>query len=66
MTHDEIIARMVDRMLYTIEQYTCGATVPVSTLSDDRYDAMYTACQAQLTSLLAQCLPLAHREEEDV
>lgn len=59
MIEHELIERMVDRMLYTIEQYTSGATEPLSDLSEERYDAMWDACEKQLTSLLAQCLPLA-------
>lgn len=64
MRQDEIIERMVDRLLYTIEQYTSGATVAVSTLDDASYDAMRDACQDQLTSLLAQCIRLAQPDKE--
>jgi hypothetical protein len=62
VTQHELIERMVDRMLYTIEQYTSGATEPLSELSEARYDAMVDACAQQLTGLLAQCLSLTQEK----
>lgn len=62
MSHDEIAEKIVDRLLYTIEQYTCGATEPVAALSEERLGAMRDACESQVTALLAQCLSLTQEE----
>jgi hypothetical protein len=63
MTKRAIIERMVDRVLYTVEQYTVGGTLAVSTLSQEEHDAMTLACEQQLETLLAQCLSLTREEK---
>jgi hypothetical protein len=63
MTQREVIERMVDRVLYTVEQYTAGSTLAISTLSQEKHDAMTLACEQQLETLLAQCLSLIKEEK---
>jgi hypothetical protein len=65
MTRADLIERIVDRVVYTIEQYTCGATEAISTLSTERYAAMCTACEQQVETLLEQTGHLAMPQATD-
>lgn len=48
------VERLVDRVLYVVEDYTAGATQALSTLSQERHDAMVEACELQVQRLLAE------------